>query len=277
MKKTRAVERSSGRRGEVVVLLSLASLAWAPLARAEEPSTMDPAVPPPAESTMDPAIQTPVDPTLDPTVQTPAQPLAEPAATPPPPSSAWIEPAPRPHSRAAMTDMKAANIRVGGGVEGLGLTLDNRLTTGPLWSAAAGLQPLSWMGVELGYSGSTHEVDSSFFPVGDDGAVAGADFVRNGGQVAVTVNAPLRFIQPYALAGIGIDNYNWRGDSNIGFKDDTSGRVPLGGGVKGSAGPFVADVRFNYNVLFDQQFARLGPNDQIGSTWDLGAQIGGQF
>jgi hypothetical protein len=179
--------------------------------------------------------------------------------------------------REGRTNMKTANIRVGGGVEGLGLTLDNRLTSGPLWSAAVGFQPLSWLGLEAGYSGSTHEIDSSFFPVGATGAVAGADFVRNGGQIAMTVNAPLPIVQPYALAGVGVDSYNWRGPDNIGFKDDTSGRVPLGGGVRGAVGPFIGDVRFNYNVLFDQQFARLSTNDQIGSTWDLGAQVGGQF
>jgi hypothetical protein len=175
------------------------------------------------------------------------------------------------------TNLDWLNVRVGGGLEGLGGTLNDQLSAGPLWSAAVGVQPLSWMGAELGYSGSTHEVDSTLQPVGDAGATGGADFVRNGGQANVTFNVPTRSVQPYALTGIGFDSYNWRGPASGTFRDDTAGRVPLGVGLKGEAGPFVADLRWNYNLLFDQEFARTGPADDIGGTWDLGLQIGAQF
>ncbi|MFZ5470711.1 MAG: hypothetical protein ACOZIN_14865 [Myxococcota bacterium] len=179
--------------------------------------------------------------------------------------------------RERKTDMDLLSVRVGGGIEGLSLTLDDRLATGPLWSAAVGVQPLSWLGGELAYSGSVHEVDSDFLPVGDEGATSGADFVRNGGHAAVTANVPLKIAQPYALAGIGFDDYNWRGGDNAAFRDDTAGRVPLGVGVKAERGNFIADLRWNYNILFDQEFARLSSADEIGGTWDLGLQIGGQF
>lgn len=174
-------------------------------------------------------------------------------------------------------DKDLFSIRVGGGIEGLALTLDDRLTTGPLWTAAVGVRPLRWMGLEAGYSGSTHEVDSDFLPVGDTGAVSGADFVRNGGSLVTTIIAPTPVVQPYGLVGVGFDSYNWRGDSNIAFKDDTSGRVPVGAGLRAGGGAFDADLRFNYNLLFSQQFARLGEADDIGGTWDLGLQVGGKF
>jgi hypothetical protein len=176
--------------------------------------------------------------------------------------------------REARTGMEAANLRVGGGIEGLSGNLDSALTTGPMWGAALGIQPLSWLGAELSYSGSSHEVDSDFLPVDSDGAVAGADFLRHGGSAALTINAPTYGLQPYALVGVGIDSYSWRGEPSVAFRDDVSGRVPVGAGLRSELGAFVSDLRFNYNMLFDQDFAGVGSN---GSTWDLGLQVGAQF
>lgn len=168
-------------------------------------------------------------------------------------------------------------IRVGGGLEGQVMTLAERLATGPMWEAALSVAPFRWMAAEVMYSGSTHEVDSSQPFVGDTGATSGADFVRNGGQVAAIFNAPTPVVQPYALVGIGFDDHNWRGDPSILYRDDTSGRIPLGAGLKTGLGPFAADLRFNYNVLFSQDYARLSEADEIGATFDLGLQLGARF
>jgi hypothetical protein len=170
------------------------------------------------------------------------------------------------------------HVMAGGGLEGYTGVLDNRLDTGFSWGATAGTQPFTWMGAELQYSGALSEVDSSFFP-GDTGAANGADFVRNGGSFLLTFNAPTPYAQPYALGGIGFDDYNFRGPETPGlvFRDDTSGRIPVGGGVKTRWGALIADVRFQYNLLFSQQFARASDADDIGGDYTGLLQVGARF
>jgi hypothetical protein len=155
-------------------------------------------------------------------------------------------------------------------------SLHSRLDVGPSWGVAVAAQPLSWMGAEARYSGAVHEL-GRFVRPGPEGNSTGADFVRNGGALAVTFNAPTPLLQPYALAGVGFDRYDLRGPSDATFKDDTSGRVPLGAGVRGGVGAFVADARFHYDVLFSQQFARTGIGDDIGGGYTAMLNLGGRF
>lgn len=183
----------------------------------------------------------------------------------------------RTHATGDEGKLLPASIRVGGGMEGQTGVLRSQLTEGPMWSATAAVQPLSFMGLEATYSGATANVDSDQAGISSGGVVKGADFIRNGGQVAATINAPSRFVQPYVLGGVGVDRYTFRGVNNAQFKDDTAGRVPLGAGIKATSGMFVADLRANYNALFNQDFAVAPGQTKNGGTYDLGLQIGGQF
>lgn len=170
-----------------------------------------------------------------------------------------------------------ANLKVGGGFETPTAGLRDQLSAGPIWTASAAVQPLTWMGLEGMYSGGTFEVDDSISGADNAGAVSGPDFIRNGGQLAATFNLPTPYVQPYALGGVGIDRVNFRGADNGTFRDDTSGRVPIGAGLRTSAGGFVADLRASYNVLFDQDFARTAETDNPGSSYNVGLQVGAQF
>lgn len=165
-------------------------------------------------------------------------------------------------------------VTAGGGVEGYTGTLADRLNVGPMWGATLGYQPLRWMSAEVGYSGATTNIDEGFAPgLGTDGA----DVVRNGGQVAVSFNVPTPIVQPYALAGIGLDRYTVRATETETFKDDTSGRVPLGAGVRAQVGAFAADARFHYDLLFSQQFARATEAEDIGGAYTGLLQVGARF
>lgn len=166
-------------------------------------------------------------------------------------------------------------VRVGGGTEGTSGNLNNTLRWGPQWNAGISAQPLTWMGAELAYNGATHELSNNVAP-GPNHAVNGADFVSNGGQAAVTFNAPTPIVQPYALGGIGFDRWNFRGPDTATFRDDTAGRVPVGGGLKANVGQLSADLRYNYNILFSQQFARPAGSG-TGGSMDLALQVGGRF
>lgn len=174
------------------------------------------------------------------------------------------------------TQLGYANVRIGGGFEGPTGELSGLLTGGPEWLAGVGIQPLPFLGMEANYTGATAEVDQRIFG-GDQGATSGADFVRNGADVTATVNLPTPLLQPYVLAGLGVDYYNYRGVNSAQFDDDTSGRVPLGGGLKANAGPVLADLRANYNILMSQNFAESTTSDKIGGTYNINLQVGGQF
>jgi len=185
----------------------------------------------------------------------------------------------RRHSAAQDIKRYPVGVRVGGGAEGVAADLNKKLTGGPTWNATLSAQPLSWMGAEIAYNGATHEVDNEVAGTNQvTGAVNGADFVSNGGQAALTFNLPTPVIQPYAMGGIGFDRWEYRGADNSLFHDDTAGRVPFGGGLKANSGQLSADLRFNYNVLFSQNFARTAAEtDGPGSSYDLALQVGARF
>src|SRR4051812_3254772 len=52
-----------------------------------------------------------------------------------------------------------ANLRIGGGVETPSASLRDMLAMGPIWTATAGLQPFTWLGLESSYMGGVFEAD----------------------------------------------------------------------------------------------------------------------
>lgn len=173
--------------------------------------------------------------------------------------------------------MRGLTLTVGGGVEGYTGGLSNQIRPGPAWSVNANLRPTRVVGLELGYNGAANNVKG-----GD--LVNGADIVRNGGQAVATVGLTATAIQPYVLGGVGLSRYNVRGGDNTRFKDDTTGHVPLGAGLRTHVGPFTADARFNYNVLFDAGFATnvqardvAGVNTINGGRYLGTLNLGGTF
>jgi hypothetical protein len=167
-------------------------------------------------------------------------------------------------------------ITVGGGVEGYTGILNNRVNAGPTWAATIGTHPMRGFGAEIAYSGAVNEVNGGI-ATGPNHAVNGADIVRNGGHVAITLSAPTPYVQPYAVGGIGVDRYQVRGGQQFGFDSDTAGRVPLGAGVQTRVGPFTADARIQYNALFDQEFAEFTTNEGQGGGYTGMLQVGGRF
>lgn len=168
------------------------------------------------------------------------------------------------------------SLKVGGGIEGQGQALDDVLAPGPLWTASVGVQPLNFLGIELGYTGSAHELDTRLTGENNDGAINGADIVRNGGHAVATIGLPTPVIQPYAVGGVGIDRYDYRAAETAQFQDDTAGRAPIGGGLRAAVGPVTADARATYNVLFEQEFAPQIPNSEA-NTYNVSLNLGARF
>jgi opacity protein-like surface antigen len=148
-------------------------------------------------------------------------------------------------------DLNGVTVLLGGGVEGYTGTLASRIAPGPTYSASIDFRPTDILGLELGYTGSANELKDA----ADRGTnpSSGPDVLRNGGRAIGTVGLAATPVQPYLLAGVGLQHYTFRGASKaLGFKDDTAGEVPLGAGLRMQAGQFTADLRGIYAVPFDQ-------------------------
>lgn len=163
--------------------------------------------------------------------------------------------------------MRGVMMTAGAGVEGYTGGLRDEIAPGVAWGASASIKPSKILGFELGYSGAVNELRDSSFDVN------GADVVRNGGQLLATVGLGAAPVQPYVLGGVGLNWYNVRATGS-GLSDDTSGNIPLGGGVRAHIGHFTADARLNYNILFNNNMA-----DRVGvpsTASNLGAG-GGRY
>lgn len=152
------------------------------------------------------------------------------------------------------------SVLLGGGIEGYTGSLAPRIAPGPTYGVGIALRPTDIFGLEFDYSGAVHELRTDRTSGLD--VSNGADVVRNGGRALVTLGLTDTIVQPYLLGGVGFDHYDVRGRADqFGYRNDTSGVIPLGGGVHGQMGAFTVDLRGEYVLPFDQQFA-----PGVGST-----------
>jgi hypothetical protein len=216
-----------------------------------------------------------------------SEPLREPQVTPPaepvepmtPPSGAFTpitDDDDLDVNRESDANMRGLTLMVGGGVEGYTGALAPNINPGPAYGVTASIKPSKVLGIELGYSGAVNNLDS---PLALDLGGNGPDLVRNGGQAALTFGLGAAPVQPYVLGGIGFSDYNFRntGAAAAGFSDDMVGNVPVGAGLRTHIGSFTADLRANYNFLFDQEF--LGVDDGLNENGRYSGtlNIGGTF
>jgi len=212
------------------------------------------------------------------------EPLREPQVTPPAapvtpvePSSGAFTPITEESNqnvkKESKANMRGLTLTVGGGVEGYTGALAPEINPGPAYGVQADIKPSKVFGLELGYSGAVNNLDPR---VGDIGTSSGPDLVRNGGQAALTFGLAATPVQPYVLGGVGFSDYNFRGAgaAAAGFRDDMVGNVPVGAGLRTHIGSFTADLRANYNFLFDQDFtgvdSGLNENGRYSGTLNIG-------
>lgn len=152
-------------------------------------------------------------------------------------------------------DMRGLVVTLGGGAEGYTGALRRQIDAGAAWGVSAAIKPTKILGLEFGYTGAANELGNDAFLSDNREATGGPDMIRNGGHALATVGLGAAPVQPYILGGVGINRYTVRADTSN-FRDDTSGNVPLGLGVRTHVGNFTADLRGTYSVLFDTDFAR---------------------
>jgi hypothetical protein len=160
-------------------------------------------------------------------------------------------------------EQRGVSVLLGGGVEGYTGQLAPEINPGPAWGVSAAFKPTRMFGMELGYSGAVNNIPGAGPDLleGDS-----ANITRHGGSAVATFGIGAAAVQPYLLGGIGIDRYivNDAGGADLNFQSNTVGNVPVGVGLRTNVGNFTADLRGNYGILFEQEFA-----PQVGGT-DLG-------
>lgn len=217
------------------------------------------------------------EPLREPPVMPPAEPVTPQVEPVPPPSGAF---APIEESqevkKESNANMRGLTVSVGGGLEGYTGGLAPQINPGPAYGVQAEIRPSKVLGLELGYSGAVNELDERVAPLG---GTDGPDLIRNGGQAALTVGLTAAPVQPYLLGGIGFSDYNFRttGSSFGSFSDDTVGNVPVGAGIRTHIGSFTADLRANYNFLFDQDFSGVDSDFNENGRYSGTLNIGGTF
>jgi len=150
--------------------------------------------------------------------------------------------------------LRERSVMVGGGVEGYSLSLASRVEPGATYGVRVDVRPPSPLGPDIGLEAGYSGAENRLAPRSPQLARRGLQLVRHGAYAAANVYLTSWRLRPYVMGGLGFSVYNVRGTVQA-FGDNTVGQVPLGAGVRTSFGPFTADARLGYDVLFDQRYA----------------------
>ena len=179
-------------------------------------------------------------------------------------------------------ELRGVSVMVGGGVEGYTGSLAPRVAVGPAWNLIIGFHPTSVFGLELVYEGALNSVKYGNFGLTTPG---GADIVRNGGHAAATFAFGPWRVQPFILAGVGVNHYSVSQNArDVGFASTTAGYIPVGGGIRGQVEGVTIDVRGNWELPFSDNLfpGGTGENTLGLSTghygrWNATLNVGGTF
>jgi len=131
------------------------------------------------------------------------------------------------------------------------------------------------VGLEGAYVGSARNIDAL-------GLDRNARLISNGLEGALRLNIPIvsrnqmALVEPFGFIGLGWSHYNVT-NTNINMSDVASSddvmTMPFGGGIAFGYGALMADARFTYRKIYNNDLV-LGRNLD---TWGVGGQIGFGF
>ena len=178
--------------------------------------------------------------------------------------------------------LEGVSVLLGGGVEGYTGSLSSRLAVGPAWNFILGIHPTSVFGIELAYQGAFQSLKGGDAGSGDSGR---ADIIRHAGQANVTFAFGAWQVQPFVLAGVGINHYSVSDEArDLGFSEGTGGYIPVGGGIRFRVGGAIVDARGSWQLPFsDPLFPggtgqnTLGLDTGSYRRWNATVSIGGRF
>ena len=179
-------------------------------------------------------------------------------------------------------NLTGVSVLVGGGVEGYTGSLAPRVAVGPAWNVIFGFHPSSTFGVELAYTGALNSVQFDNFGLDPSNA---ADIIRNGGHAALTFALGPWMVQPFALAGVGVNHSEVsQAARDVGFRSTTAGYIPFGGGFRAQIDRVTMDLRGSWSLPFSDDLfpgatgkGTLGQPVRSFGRWNATLNVGGTF
>jgi hypothetical protein len=160
------------------------------------------------------------------------------------------------------------NVFLRGGAGNYTGDLGDHVKVGPTWGLTLDLQPLRFLGFELGYEGARNTAKSLLFDI---------SLTRQGGSGLVKLSLPLfDAVRPFAGVGLGISNISIGGDLRGAFESDVVEEVPLALGFEFNSGALTAGARATYRLLLDENLAEQLDNPQ-GGFFDVALTLGARF
>jgi hypothetical protein len=169
-------------------------------------------------------------------------------------------------------------IQGGGGVTDFtGSGERNATNIGGSWDIRAVFGTRQIVAVEGAYVGSAHSISTP------SATANTATLYGNGVEGDLRLNAPLLerevLIEPFAFVGAGWAHYYFTNGYVVGANADSVGTIPMGGGLAIAYRGFLAEARFTYRSVYDDnEIVFRNPVGTAGlDNWNVGGMIGFEF
>jgi hypothetical protein len=172
------------------------------------------------------------------------------------------------------SDNKLFGIYIKGGVGRYTSEYAPYTAYGPTYGAGIVIQPLSFLGIEIGYDGSHHMTQGSLFSLLPEQP----GVLRNGASALLKLTAPLGWFRPFVGVGFGLSWVQATGNGSGFIADRFMQDVPLAGGLEFAAGPVVFGARFTYRFIFNGDFIQDPCDTDVrGGLGDLQGTVAFRF
>jgi hypothetical protein len=159
------------------------------------------------------------------------------------------------------------NVFLRGGVGNYTGELGENFEVGPSWGLTLNVQPLRFLGFELGYEGARNTGKTVLF----DHAL-----VRHGATGLIKLSLPFELVRPFVGGGLGISRISASGDFEGAFGSDMVEEVPVALGIEFNTGRLTAGARATYRLLLGEDFSEQAENPQ-GGFFDVTLTLGARF
>jgi hypothetical protein len=138
---------------------------------------------------------------------------------------------------------------------------------GPTWGLTLNVQPLRFLGFELGYEGARNTGKTVLF-----------DFalMRHGASGLVKLSLPFELVKPFVGGGLGISHLSPSGDFEGAFGSDMVEEVPVAVGIEFNTGMLTAGARATYRLLLGKDLSEQA-EDPEGGFFDVALTLGARF
>jgi len=159
------------------------------------------------------------------------------------------------------------NVFLRGGVGNYTGELGENFEVGPSWGLTLNVQPLRFLGFELGYEGARNTGKTVLL----DHAL-----VRHGATGLIKLSLPFELVRPFVGGGLGISRISASGDFEGAFGSDMVEEVPVALGIEFNTGRLTAGARATYRLLLGEDFSEQAENPQ-GGFFDVTLTLGARF